>query len=59
MGTAFSLVGSAIVGMLSSLISERFIKFAVIKGLEVLVKKTKTKTDDQLLEQAKKEWNNA
>ena len=43
--------------MLIGLLSEAFIKKAMIIGLEHLVKKTETKEDDELLAAAKKAWN--
>lgn len=51
-----SAVGGVLVKMLLGLASEKFIKQAIIMGLERLVKLTETKEDDELLLAAKQIW---
>ena len=50
------IVGTVLMGMVKALVTEKMIKFFVIKGLEILVKKTKTTVDDELLKKAKEQW---
>ena len=50
------LVGLALWSMLLSLVTESFIKHAVVLGLEKLVAKTESDMDNKLLEEAKKAW---
>lgn len=52
----FKTTVSILAGMLTTLMTERFIKFLVVKGLEVLVKKTESDADDKILAEAKKAW---
>lgn len=55
---AVSAVGKVLLKMLMSLLTEAFIKDAVILGLEKLVKKTASDIDDKLLTDAKDAWKN-
>jgi carbamate kinase len=52
--------GAMLVGILASLgaqlLTERFLKSALVQGLAILVKKTETDEDDKLLQEAKKAW---
>lgn len=50
--TVLSVLGS----LLTSLMTERFLKQALVIGLEKLVKRTATDADDKLLQEARKEW---
>lgn len=52
-----SAIGKVGISLLSSLMTEAFLKKALIVGLEKLVKKTESDVDDQLLDAAKKAWN--
>lgn len=54
--TAGHAVGKALVGMLAQLAAEQFVRELVVYLLEVLVKKTETKVDDELLKKAKEAW---
>lgn len=56
-GTLASVLGGTLLKMVTTLMTERFIKSMVIQALEVIVKRTETKEDDKLLADAKKEWN--
>lgn len=51
-----SSLGAIGMHMLMSLLSEVFLKKALIIGLEKLVKKTESDADDKLLEAAKEAW---
>lgn len=55
-GTLASVVGGTLVKMAARLMTEKFIKTLVIQALEAIVKRTETKEDDRLLQEAKKEW---
>lgn len=48
--------GSALLSLASSLVTEAFLKRAIIIGLEKLVARTETDADDKLLKLAKEEW---
>lgn len=50
------ILGKIAVSMLMSLMTEAFLKKAVLIGLEKLVKKTENDVDDKLLEAAKDAW---
>lgn len=50
-------VGAVLLKMAMGLLTEAFIKKAVVIGLEKLVKKTENQEDDRLLSEAKKAWN--
>lgn len=49
-------VGAVLLRMIMGLISERFIRQAVIMALEKLVKMSATEEDDKLLQLAKESW---
>lgn len=53
-----SALGKIGVSLVSSLLTEAFLKKAVIIALEKLVKKTENDVDDKLLEAAKEAWKN-
>lgn len=48
--------GRVLASMGLALLSEAFIKYLVVKGLEQLVKKTESNIDDDLLKAAKASW---
>lgn len=50
------VLGHALLGMLASLVTESFLKKAVILALEKVVKKTDSDIDDKLLQAAKEAW---
>lgn len=49
-----SLVLKVVMSMLSSLMTEKFIKWALLKLAELCVKSTKTKADDEWFAEIKK-----
>lgn len=54
-----SLLGAAgkvILSMITALFTERFLKVAIVEGLEKLAKKTESDLDDKLLQAAKEAW---
>ena len=50
------VLGSAALSLLTSLFTEKMMKWLIIWSLEKLVKKTKTQVDDELLKRCKAEW---
>jgi hypothetical protein len=56
--TLLKTAGAALLSLASSLVTETFLKHAIIIGLEKVVKRTETDADDKLLQLAKKEWTN-
>lgn len=54
---AIAPIGRVLLQMLLALVTEKFIKQAVIMGLEKLVKLTETEEDDKLLKAAEEVWN--
>lgn len=54
--TVLSTLGTTLLALLTSLVSETFLKKAIILGLEKLVSKTESDLDDQLLKAAKEAW---
>lgn len=50
------VLGSVLMGMFTALMTESFLKKALVMGLEKLVKKTESDADDKLLAEAKKAW---
>lgn len=55
MSAVFSIVGSVLVGIGKSLLTEKFVKWALLRCAEILVSKTETKEDDAWLERIRKE----
>lgn len=55
MSAVFGIIGSVLVGIGKSLLTEKFIKWAMLRCAEILVKKTETKEDDAWLERIRKE----
>lgn len=51
------ILGKIGMQLLMSLMTEAFLKRAVLIGLEKLVKRTESDADDQLLAAAKEAWN--
>ena len=49
-------LGKTLLGLLTSLMTEKFFKTAIVAGLEKLVKRTQNDLDDQLLQAAKEAW---
>lgn len=53
-------IGKSALGVLASLgaslLTEEFLKYAIVKGLRILVKKTESKVDDDLLAKAEELW---
>lgn len=49
-------LGKVLMSMLTSLMTEKFLKRAIIAGLEKVVDKTKSDLDDKLLAYAKEAW---
>lgn len=50
------VLGSVLMGLFTALMSEAFLKKALVLGLEKLVKRTESDIDDKLLVEAKKAW---
>jgi hypothetical protein len=50
------VLGSVLMSLFTALMTEAFLKKALVMGLEKLVKKTASDTDDKLLAEAKKAW---
>ena len=50
------LLGRTALAMLTSLMTEKFVKKMLIAGLEQIVRRTETAEDDKLLAAAKAEW---
>lgn len=55
--TILGTLGKVAVSMLMSLLTEKFLKAAVVVALEKVVSRTKDDWDNKLLEDAKKAWN--
>jgi hypothetical protein len=51
-----SAAGKVILSMLTALFTEKFLKTAIISGLEKLAAKTQNDLDDKLLVAAKEAW---
>ena len=49
-------LGKTLLHLLTSLMTEKFFKVAIVAGLEKLVKRTQSDLDDQLLQAAKEAW---
>lgn len=49
-------IGTLLVTMGTQLLTEAFLKKAVVIGLRKIVAKTENKTDDELLKQAEEAW---
>lgn len=45
----FAILLSALVSMVTRLVTSEFIEFAILKGAEALVKRTSTSYDDEFL----------
>lgn len=54
--TMLSALGKVLLSMVTALFTEKFLKTAIIHGLEKLSKKTESDLDDQLLVAAKEAW---
>lgn len=54
--TMLAALGRTLLTMVTALFTEKFLKFAIVHGLEKVVKKTQTELDDQLLTAAKEAW---
>ena len=53
MGAVFSIIGSVLVGIGKSLLTEKFARWAFFRLADILVKKTDTPEDDKWLEKIK------
>lgn len=51
-----SSLGKVLLSMLTALFTEKFLKVAIVQGLEKLSAKTKSDLDDKLLVAAKEAW---
>lgn len=51
-----SAVGKVLLSMVTALFTEKFLKVAIISGLEKLSAKTQNDLDDKLLAAAKEAW---
>lgn len=51
-----SALGKTLLTMLTALMTEKFLKTAIIAGLEKLATRTKSDLDDRLLAAAKEAW---
>lgn len=49
-------LGGVLVKMAAQLVTEAFLKRAIVSALEAAVKKSETPEDDKLLQEAKKAW---
>jgi hypothetical protein len=49
-------LGGVLVKMAAQLVTEAFLKRAIISGLEAAVKRSETEEDDKLLKAAKEAW---
>lgn len=54
--TMLSALGKVLLSMVTALFTEKFLKTAIIHGLEKLSKRTASDLDDQLLVAAKEAW---
>jgi hypothetical protein len=54
--TIAKLLGSTLMSMAAKLMTEKFVKYLIIKVLEAIVKSTETKEDDKILTEMKKQW---
>lgn len=57
--TILGALGKTLLGLLTSLLTEKFLKKAIIAGLEQIVNKTQSDFDNQLLAAAKEAWEEA
>lgn len=48
--------GKVLLSMLTALFTEKFLKVAIVEGLEKLAAKTQSDLDDKLLQAAKEAW---
>jgi hypothetical protein len=51
-----SAAGKVLLSMITALFTEKFLKVAIINGLEKLVNKTESDLDNKLLAAAKEAW---
>jgi len=51
-----SAVGKVLLSMITALFTEKFLKTAIVNGLEKLAAKTQSDLDDKLLTAAKEAW---
>ncbi len=56
-GQLATIAGGVLMTMLGQLMTASFMRAMTVKGLEILVKRTKTEEDDKILLEAKKAWN--
>lgn len=56
LSTLGAALGKTLLHLLTSLMTEKFFKTAIVAGLEKLVKRTQSNFDDQLLQAAKEAW---
>lgn len=49
-------LGKVLLSMFTALFTEKFLKIAIVSGLEKLAKKTQSDLDDKLLAAAKEAW---
>lgn len=56
MAPIIGTLGSVLLSMLMSLLTEKFMKKALIAGLEALAKKTENEVDDKVVAAAKEAW---
>lgn len=54
--TILTALGKTLMAMLTSLMTEKFLKKSIILGLEKVATKTKSDLDDRLLQYAKEAW---
>ena len=54
--TMLTALGKVLLSMVTALFTEKFLKTAIIHGLEKLVVRTQSNLDDQLLAAAKEAW---
>lgn len=54
--TLLAAMGKVLLSMVTALFTEKFLKVAIIHGLEKLVVKTQSDLDDKLLAAAKEAW---
>lgn len=52
----FKVLGSVLMSLFTGLLTEAFLRKALVLGLEKLVKRTESDVDDKLLAEAKKSW---
>lgn len=56
LGQAGAAIAGVLMTMGAQLMTERFIKRLVVRGLSLVVKRTETDEDDKLLQSAKEAW---